>query len=188
MCSSDLVGTGARRVMEGQTVLLDLADELGLELETPNLRQDLVNARGGYAFSKEDLVSLYAITPDASGDTETALYDALRFGSERKNSTSYADFETYIKAVDGDEGYAFLRDMSRFRADFEYPLDAEGYLDYLDEEWDVCCTPSYPVGGMSAFIRGMQEHAEADGARVYLEDPVSEIRRGEIGGIGRAHV
>ncbi len=176
---SPRVGVGARRVMEGQTVLLDLADELGLTLETPNLTADLVNARGGYAFSKEDLVGLYDLTPDPSGDTETALYDAIRFSDERANASSYADFETYVKAVVGDEGYNFLRDMSRFRADFEVPLDVAGYLDYLDEEWDVCCTPSYPKGGMSTFVLGMQAAAEEDGAQIFVSEAVTRIERGD---------
>lgn len=180
--SAPRVGVGARRVMEGQTVLLNLADELGLTLETPNLTADLVQARGGTAFSKEDLVDLYDITPDPSGDTETALYDQLRSGPERANVGNYANFEAYVKAVAGDEGYAFLRDMSRFRADFEYELDPAGYLDYLDEEWDVCCTPSYPQGGMSRFVVGMQEQAEADGAQIFTGEPVESISRADGGG------
>ncbi len=175
------VGAGARRVMEGQTVLLDLADELGIQLETPANKQDLVNARGGYSFSKEGLVGLYDLTPDASGDTETALYDAIRFSPERANAANYADFPAYVKAVVGDEGLAFLHDMSRFRADFNYALDPAGYLDYLDEEWDVCCTPSYPVGGMSTFVTGMASSAEAAGVRIYTSEPVSSINRAEGG-------
>ena len=180
--SLPVVGVGARRVMEGQTVLLDLAAELGLELETPNNKADLLQARGVTAFSKEDLVGLYDITPDASGDTETALYELLMDGPERANIGSYANFEEYVKAVAGDEGYAFLRDVSRFRADFEYPLDAAGYMDYFDQEWDTCCTPSYPVGGMSSFIHGMQAAAEADGAQIFTSDAVASINRAEEGG------
>ena len=180
---SPRVGVGARRVMEGQTVLLDLANELGLTLETPAVTADLVNARGGYAFSKEEMLPLYPdVQPDESGDTETALYDALRFGPERANVGDYDNFEAYVRAVVGDPGYDFLRDMSRFRADFESPLDAAGYLDYLDEEWDVCCTPSYPVGGMSQFIIQMDAAAEADGARVFTSEPVASINRVDGGG------
>ncbi|MCK6525074.1 FAD-dependent oxidoreductase [Myxococcota bacterium] len=175
------VGVGARRVMEGQTILLDLADELSIPLEAAPGTADLVNARGEFAFSKEELVDQYALTPDPNGDTETALYDQLRFGPERANASSYADFGSYVEAVVGAEGYEFLRDMSRFRADFEYPLDAAGYLDYLDEEWDVCCEPSYPVGGMSRFIVGMQEQAEANGARIYTSETVTDISRAEGG-------
>lgn len=176
------VGVGARRIMEGQTVLLNLADELGVELETPPNKADLIHARGTYSFSKEDLVELYDITPDPSGDTETAFYELLMDGPERANIGTYSTFESYVRAVVGDEGYAFLHDMSRFRADFEVPLDARGYMDWLDEEWDVCCTPSYPVGGMSSLIRGMQAAAESDGARIFTSEPVSEISRSDEGG------
>lgn len=176
------VGVGARRVMEGQTVLLDLATELNMELQTPSATADLISARGGFAFSKEDLLPLYpTITPSGDGDTETALYDQIRNGPSRAHTNEFPSFQAYAESVIGQEGYQFLRDMSRFRADFEYSLDAEGYLDYLDEEWDVCCTPSYPVGGMSSFIRGMQAAAEADGAQIFTSDPVSSIQRSDGG-------
>ena len=120
---------------------------------------------------------LYGITPSADGDTETALYDQLRFGPERANAGGHEDFEAYVRAVVGDEGYAFLHDMSRFRGDFTYRLDADSYLDWLDEEWDVCCTASYPVGGMSRFIVGMAEAAEADGAQIFTSEPVLGVSR-----------
>lgn len=176
------VGVGARRVMESQEVLFNLASELGITLETPTLSAELISARGGFAFSKEDLLPLYpGVTPSGDGDTETALYDELRFGGERANAASYGTFPDYVKGVVGEESYQFLHDMTRFRADFTYDLDPNSYLDWLDEEWDVCCTASYPVGGMSAFILGMQAAAEASGAQIFLSDPVSSIDRAEVG-------
>jgi hypothetical protein len=180
---SPVFGTGARRVMEGQTVLFDLATELNLTLETPGLTIDQVNARGTFAFGKDAFAPLYpTMTLDPDGnDHESYLYDALRFGPTRAMATSYADFRAYIRDTVGEESFQFLHDMSRFRADFEYPLDARGYLDYLDEEWDVCCTPSYPVGGMSAFIRGMEAKAVADGARLFTGEPVARISRAGSG-------
>jgi hypothetical protein len=182
--NSPLVGTGARRVMEGQDVLLGLVDELGIELETPGPAIDLIYARDTFAFSKNDFAPLYDFTPDPTpgADQETFLYDQLRFGPAREMVDTYPNFEAYVIDVVGQGGYDFLRDMSRFRADFEYDLDARGYLDYLDEEWDVCCTPSYPVGGMSAFIRGMASATEASGGRIFTSEPVSSIRRAEAGG------
>ncbi len=171
-------GTGARRVMEGQTVLFELATELGLTMEMPELTADLVSARGRFGFSKDALLPFYpAITPDTDPliDEETFLYDKLRLGTARPMASTYPDFRAYVRDVAGDEEYWFLHDMSRFRADFEYPLDARGYLDYLDEEWDVCCTASYPVGGMSAFIRGMETKSTEAGARVFKGEPVLSI-------------
>lgn len=182
--ASQLIGTGARRVMEGQQVLFDLASELDLELETPPAAIDLIHARDTFAFSKDDFVPLYNFTPDPDPnvDQETYFYDQLRFGPAREMVDTYPNFQAYVTDVIGEEGYAFLRDMSRFRADFEYDLDARGYLDWLDEEWDVCCVPAYPVGGMSAFIRGMEEGTEQAGGRIFTSEPVSSIRRADGGG------
>lgn len=176
--TSPRVGTGARRVMETQGVLFALADELDITLETPPDAANLTEARGAFAFSKEALLPQYpGLMADAGGDTETALYDALRLGPERATTGNYPNFEAYVRAVVGDVGYDYLRDMSRFRADFEYDLDAEGYLDYLDEEWDVCCEPSYPQGGMSSFIFGMEARATADGARIFKGEAVTAVNK-----------
>ena len=182
--NSQTIGTGARRVMEGQQILFDLADELELELETPGAAIDLINARGAFGFAKDDFVPLYDFTPDPEPDVdqETYFYDQLRFGPAREMIDTYPNFQAYVTDVIGEEGYAFLRDMSRFRADFEYDLDARGYLDWLDEEWDTCCIPSYPVGGMSAFIRGMADSTEQAGGRIFTGEAVTSIRRVESGG------
>jgi len=175
--SSPVFGAGGMRVMEGQTVLFNLATELGITMETPTLEGDFLNARGGWAFSKESLVTRYSVTPDPQGDTETALYKQLGLQVARPMIASYPDFRSYIVSQVGGEGFAFLHDMSRFRADFEYPLDARGYMDYLDEEWDVCCTPSYPVGGMSQFIKRMATKTTENGGQIFLAEPVSKIER-----------
>lgn len=178
--NSPRMGTGARRVMEGQKVLFGLATELGLMLDKPPLDTDLIDARGKWSFSKDDFVPLYPkikLKTNPQKDQETWLYDLLRMGPERANAAKYADFRAYIRAVAGEDSYQFLLDMSRFRADFTYPLDARGYLDYLDEEWDVCCQPSYPVGGMSAFIRGMQAKATDAGVRIFTGEPVLDLSK-----------
>lgn len=175
--NSPVFGAGAMRVMEGQDVLFSLATELGITFETPALEADYLNARGGWAFSKEDLVGKYGVTPDTDGDTETKLYYDLGLQAARATIGDYADFRSYITSKVGGEGFAFLHDMSRFRADFEYPLDARSYMDYLDEEWDVCCTPSYPIGGMSTYIKGMATRARDAGAQLFTNEPVSKIER-----------
>lgn len=181
------IGTGARRVMETQEVLFALATELGIELEAPPNQADLIEARGAFAFSKDELaVAKYPTIPaatDPDKDRETEIFDLLRTSPERAKlpSAEYPDFATYIKKVAGAEQFDFLRDMSRFRADFEYPLDARGYLDYLDEEWDVCCQPSYPKGGMSAFIRGMETKAAQAGVRIYKGEAVTSIAKKDAG-------
>lgn len=169
-------GTGALRVMETQDVLFGLADELGLTLVQADFEDDLLNARGYFAASSDELNTVaYPLVDDAM--SESALYDLLRFGPERANASAYPDFRSYVRAVAGEQGYHFLRDVFRFRGDFTYPLDAAGYLDYFDEEWDVCCTASYPVGGMSAFIGGMEAKALAAGVRIFKGEPVLSLSK-----------
>ncbi|MBL9007797.1 MAG: FAD-dependent oxidoreductase [Myxococcales bacterium] len=182
--NSPRVGVGARRVMETQEVLFSLASELGITLEKPPLVADLIGARGKYAFAKDDLRSQYQgllAQQDPGVDYETWLYDVLRKGPGRASIASAVDLRAYVRSHAGLSGYDFLRDMSRFRADFEYPLDARGYMDYLDEEWDVCCQASYPVGGMSTFIRGMEKKAGESGVRIFKSQAVTHIERSSKG-------
>lgn len=172
------IGVGARRVMEGQDVVLGLADELGIELEAAPYRDDVIQTRGQTGYSSDELNTLaFPLLPD-DADKEVELYDLLR---ERNDLEDFGDFRSYVRATVGAEGAQFLTDVFRFRADFEYPLDARGYLDYFDEEWDVCCTASYPVGGMSAFIRGMEQKADDDGVRIFKSEPALSIDDGGEG-------
>jgi hypothetical protein len=176
--SSPRVGVGGRRVMETQQVLFDLATELGITLEKQPGAIDLIEARGKLAFTKDELRTQYpslTLDTDPNSDQETVLYDTLRKGPMRAQAGSFGDFRSYIRNTVGAEGFEFLHDMSRFRADFEYPLDARGYLDYLDEEWDTCCEPQYPIGGMSEFVRRMEEKAVASGVRIFKSAPVFGI-------------
>lgn len=166
-------GAGALRVMEGQTVLFKLAAELGITLvEAPN-PGDKVSARGLMGPDSEAVRSAYR----GVSDDEVALYDLLRFGPERERAGEYPDFRSYVRKVAGEEGYQFLADVFRFRGDFTYPLSAKAYLEFLDEEWDVCCNASYPVGGMSQFITRMEQQALRNNARIFKGEPVSAIER-----------
>lgn len=176
-------GLGALRVMETQDYLFQLADELGIEFESVGFEDDLINARGVSAFNSDDinLETYPKVTREfiAGGgfDTEYALYDELRLGANRANVDQYPDLRAYARATLGTQGYQFLADVFRFRGDFTADLSARAYLEFLDEEWDVCCLPSYPVGGMSQFITRMASAATANGARFYLDEPVVSINR-----------
>jgi NAD(P)-binding Rossmann-like domain len=160
---SPVFGLGALRIMETQEVVFSLANELGIQYETVPFENDLIIARGTSAQDSDTLRRLAYPLVDAG---ENALYDKLRFGPERANAAQYPDYRSYVRAVVGGEGHSFLTDVFRFRGDFTYPLSAVSYLDFLDEDWDVCCTPSFPVGGMSAFIRGMERNALQAGVRI----------------------
>lgn len=176
-------GMGALRVMETQDYVFQLADELGIQLVQAPFADDLIQARGETAFNSDDintqaypLVTKQYIT-GGGFDTETALYDQLRFGPNRAKAMQYPDLRSYVRDTVGTQGYQFLADVFRFRGDYQENLSAAAYLDYLDEEWDVCCTPSYPVGGMSEFPKRLAAKAADNGARIYLDEAVSNISR-----------
>ena len=177
-------GLGALRIMETQEVVFNLADELGIQYVAALFNDDRISARGYFANDSETLRAL--AYPFVNSD-EFTLYDKLRFGPERANIQRYPDLRSYMRATLGEESYQFLADIFRFRGDFTYPLSAGGYLDFLDEDWDVCCTPSYPIGGMSEFIRRMEQKALQSGVRIYKSEPALEIAGGP-GSSGRYRV
>ncbi len=172
-----LIAVGGRRVMEGQNVLFKLAQDLGIELEKPSLEKELIFARGMYSTNPDDFVVLYPGVEfdQAKGDAPTQLLRRLLDSEQRKDIDQFPSFKSYATRVLGNNGYEYLRDMSRFRSDFEYSLSTKGYLDFLEEDIDVCCEASYPVGGMSAYVRGLTRQAQESGVRIYLEEPVKSI-------------
>ncbi|MEI6789900.1 MAG: FAD-dependent oxidoreductase [Myxococcaceae bacterium] len=171
----DLVyGLGALRVMESQSYLLGLAQEIGVQLELAPYRDDLISARGFFSFSSDEIKTL--AYPLVTG-TENTLYDRLLHGPERSHVTEYPDLRSYIRTTIGTQAYQFLSDISRFRADFESPIDARSYLEFLDEEMDNCCKPYYPIGGMSSFIKQMSRFAQSHGVQIYVSEPAQTISK-----------
>lgn len=73
------------------------------------------------------------------------------------------------------EGFQFLTDTFRFRGDFQNGVDPISYINFLAEDWDVCCNPSYPKGGMSSFIKGMLARASKHSQNFFLSTPVTSI-------------
>lgn len=175
------IAAGGRRVMETQVVLFDLAQELGINLETPELEKELIYAKGLYSLNPNDFVGLYpGVSFDITNTNEDAPTQLLRHlikAPQRAEINQYKDFRSYVTSVLGENHYEYLRDMNRFRSDFEYALSAKAYLEFLEEDIDVCCVASYPVGGMSAFVRGLARKAQESGVRIYLEQPVKSINK-----------
>lgn len=168
-------GLGALRIMETQEVVFKLADELGIQYVAAPFEDDLIRARGAAAFDSDSLRTQAYPKVTAS---EGALYDQFRLGPERAKAAQYPDLRSYMRATLGAENYQFVADTFRFRGDFTYPLSAKAYLEFLDEDWDVCCTASYPVGGMSEFIKRMAAKATQNKARIFLSEPAQEIEDG----------
>lgn len=178
-----LYGLGALRVMESQSYLLNLAKEIGVQLEFAPYRDDLISARGFFSFSSDEIKTLaYPLVTkelinNTGHGTEDALYDKLLHGPERSHATQYPDLRSYLRNVLGTQSYQFLSDISRFRADFESPIDARSYLEFLDEEMNTCCRPYYPVGGMSSFIKQMSQLAQNHGVQIYVSEPAQIIAK-----------
>lgn len=182
---SPVFGLGALHIMETQDVVFSLANELGIAYEPVPFNNDLILARGQRATDANTLRRLAYPLVDPGG--ETVLYDKLRLGPERAHVGRYPDFRSYARAVLGGDNYAFLADIFRFRGDFTYPLSARGYLEFLDEERNVCCTTSYPVGGMSEFIRRMEQKAVRAGVRIIKGQTVQQLNIA-AGGYGRYQI
>ena len=177
------IAVGARRVDSTQTLMIALAKELNIELQLPEKDTELIFAKGLYSLNKDDYVQFYPNLPAnfTAGDVETQLIMKLFNSPERENIDAYPDFRSYVEKVLGIESLNYLRDMFRFRADYEYSLSAKGYLEFLEEEFDVCCEALYPVGGMSAFIRGMEKKVRDSGVRLFINEPVNTIDKSESG-------
>lgn len=180
-----LIAIGGRRVMTSQKLMFDLASEVGVKLEKPTEKAgEFLFARGLYSSKKDDFKIRYPGLPVnlEKGNFETQLLMKLFKSPERKNIKTYPNLRSYIESVVGTVGFNYLKDMSRFRGDFTYPLSAESYLDWLEEEFDVCCTAYYAVGGMTSFVKGMEKKAKSFGVQFFMSEPVYSINRNFVSG------
>lgn len=181
--AADRVAFGARRLQEhGHKWLFDFAAELGVELDKPAIPpSDLINARGKFSYSKDDFVPLYPGVKQFNnmdaGNREDDLYLELLKPAIRTQATTFPDFRSFVRSITGVEGWWYLRDLSRFRGDFDYSLAAGNYMEYFAEEWDTYGTPSYPKGGMSAFVYAMEAKVLEKKGHIYTAEPVLHIDR-----------
>jgi len=183
---------GAFRVMQTQTVLFNLAIELGIELEPADYVESRVFARGAFRSDTNDFAgpgNPYPSVgppdfPDYScvgphnhpGCFADALFHRLFSNSGPPPGKDQA-IEDYALNLMDSEHFQFLKDTSRFRADYSTNVDARSFVDWAREESAVCCLPYYPVGGMSAFIIGMLQAARANGARAFSSEPIKSINK-----------
>jgi hypothetical protein len=181
---------GAFRVMNSQTVLFNLAKELGIELEESPHLEPRVFARGEVRSDVNDFAGpgnpYPTITapdyPDYSctginnypGCFSDAFYRRL-FSNSGPLPRKHQAIEDYALELLDSEQFQYLKDTSRFRADFTSKVDARSYVDYAREEWDNCCTPFYPIGGMSEFILRMLADARGHGGRAFSSEAVKSM-------------
>ncbi len=182
--TSPRIGVGARRILTGHS-LVELAKELGITFNEPLNRGDLIFARGQHAESKDELAKLAfpSLVPlDKTSQKQTEVEDALYRQLKQVSRQKIPDFPSFVKTAVGPEGYHYLLDVSRFRGDFEYPIDTRSYLDWLDEESKFDNAKLiYPVGGMGEFINRMANTAKTNGVRIFTSQPVKSLNDGNTG-------
>jgi monoamine oxidase len=171
-------GLGALRVMEGQENIIALARELDITLVRTPYQNDLINARGRFVFSSDELLKAYpslstGFMNDSGFGTELAFHSLLL--ANRFLGKNYFDFRSFARDVLTPEGFEFLRDVTRLRGEYIRAADVGAYFSYYLEEERQCCVPSYPIGGMSQFVSRMAERAQVNGARITLSAPVLKI-------------
>lgn len=176
----DLVyGLGALRVLEGQEQIFALAKELGVKLMRTPYESDLINTRGQFAFSSDQInllafPTLSKASIDESGyGTEGAFFSLLL--ENRSSAKHFFDVRGFTRNVVTPEGFQFLHDVTRLRSEFIRPVDIDAFFAYYLEEARQGSVPSYPVGGMSQFINKMAERAVLNGAQIYRAEPVLRI-------------
>jgi monoamine oxidase len=182
--TSPRIGVGARRILTGHS-LVELAKELGITFNEPLNRGDLIFARGQHAESKDELAKLAfpsLASLDKTSQKETEVEDALYKQLKHVTKQHIPDFPSFVKTAVGPEGYHYLLDVSRFRGDFQYPIDTKSYLDWLKEESKFDNAKLiYPVGGMGEFINRMDQAAKTNGVRIFTSQPVKKISHGNTG-------
>lgn len=182
--TSPRIGVGARRILTGHS-LFELAKELGIIFNEPLNRRDLIFARGQHAESKDELAKLAfpsLVSLDKTSQKDTEVEDALYNRLKQVAKQQTPDFPSFVKTTVDPEGYHYLLDVSRFRGDFQYPIDTKSYLDWLKEESKFDNAKLiYPVGGMGEFINRMAKTAEANGVRIFTSQPVKKLSHGYTG-------
>jgi len=184
-------GLGARRFKEDQKLMVGLAAELGIEFDNPPGSDTLVLARGASnydpaesSYSNDRLAAdaFSSLTqwddgPGQPDDIETKLWDLIR---EYHHVVPAPAFGEWIRSKFGKDVYEFLSSTWGFRGDFQYPVDARSYLDWLAGNWDLGAT-LYPKGGMGEFVRRIEERARAAGVEIHTSEPIIELSRSGTG-------
>ena len=183
---------GARRIMKGQKLMMNLAKELNITLEAGKGKNPrITEARGQVEqdgnldnfvdrytnLLKTELSSTNLSLNLTEGDIEYQLYSELLYGDEVKNNNlkKYKSLRNYIESRIGSVGFKFLHDMTTWKGDFQHDLSAESYISWLIEEFDLEGPMLYPLGGMSAFIRGLVKKCQKNDVYLFLGASVTKI-------------
>jgi hypothetical protein len=179
-----LIGYGPQRIIakgritENSNSFLDGASPL---YQTPTPTADFPDPASGYISGQyPDASTAWNCEGDLNynGCYNDAYFHALLNPGYKPLPKKYKDNRDWLKDVLGLEGFQFLTDTFRFRGDFQNGIDPISYIDFLKEDWDACCSPTYPEGGMSSFINAMVHKAVlVNRARAFKNEPVQAINK-----------
>ena len=178
------LSVGGRRLLTSQKVMTDLAKELNIKLEKPKKAEQFCFARGKFRFvtknhEKDKFSKAYPGLPVNKNepDFEYQLIKKLLDSPERRKILEHPNLLSYMESVIGHTGIQFLLDMSRFKSDYIYPLSAKNFIDWLENEYTHSSEHVYPVGGMSQFLKKMENKAKKYGVRVYRPEHIHSINK-----------
>lgn len=146
--------------------------------QTPVPNADFPDPASGYVDGQyPDRSTAWNCEGDANynGCYNDAYYHALLNPKYTPAPKQYPNNRRWLQEVLTPEGFQYLTDGFRFRGDFENGIDPISYIGFLKEDWDACCNPTYPEGGMSVFVNAMMNKALANGARAFTSEPVISI-------------
>jgi phytoene dehydrogenase-like protein len=186
------VHLGGARVDDTHHDVKLLAAELGVEFQWHFYNRDFVSSRGVFGNNSADLVKAYPLLPEDAD--EGAMLDAImgeiNFDSVRDfafpDYSKYHTMQDFIRGVWGPEGYQFLRDSFRFRADF-LGTDIRSYLEFLHLDIVESSFPfftGYAVGGYSALARALESKIKQNSSKVFKNEAVLDIH----GSAGRYNI
>ena len=182
--NSPLISIGGRRLLKSQKVMMSLVKELNITIQEPEPAEQFCFARGQYHFTtdnteKDKFANLYPGLPmnRSKPDYEYQLVKQLFDSPERKNIINHPNLRSYIESVIGGMGFHFLRDMTRFKADFTYSLSAKSYIDWLEKEYTYDYDAKYPIGGMSIFVKKMESKARKYGVVIFRPEVIYSINK-----------
>ncbi|CAF4294675.1 unnamed protein product, partial [Rotaria sp. Silwood2] len=180
--NTSISSQGAQRFYLGQAVIKQLADELNISYYSYDYRRSVIKARGLFHTSINQMCSTSYInltcTDNSNGlNSVDQLWNKLmeEYHRNASNLYNFADFNAFCRSIHGDEATEFLRDSSRFRADFEN-VNAYAYMECIDQEWNLTGSLYYPHQGMSQLAKRMMYIAtKVNQAQLYLNEEVLSI-------------
>ena len=177
-----LYGLGALRVRLDQPRVFSLATELSIKFEKADYTPPYIQTRGQRSRSSDDLnllaypeINDRLISEKGSG-TEDSFYDYMM--EKQKEINEQMSLSNFIEKTLGIEVLQFLYDVSRFRGEFQKPVSFKTIFEYIKEEQgEPCCNVVYPIGGMSQFIKKMEEKMRQRGVKIFLNEPLLKLSK-----------